>query len=148
TPFIASAKGAVAPIAWVLAAEHALVVVVAASLLYVLRPQSTLTTRQLRWLELLTLAAPVLTLGTDQFWNMITRPLLEAWTVVQSTYASGWSSYWLLLIILHSVLVPNSWRRCAVIATTLGLIPLLLTVVAEAWNGWPTPAVPLTMFLT
>jgi serine/threonine-protein kinase len=148
TPFILSARGAVAPIAWVLAAEHALVVIVAGALVYVLGPRSTHTTRQLRWLELVTLAPPVLTFATDQFWNMLNHPLIDAWNAVQSTYASGWSSYWLLLIILHSVLVPNSWRRCAAIATTIGLIPLAITVLVEAWQGWPTPAVPLTMFLT
>src|SRR5262245_37554938 len=36
TPFIVSARGHVEPIGWVLAAEHALIVVVAGSLLYVL----------------------------------------------------------------------------------------------------------------
>ncbi len=147
TPFIASGRGWDSGFAWLLAAEHALVVVVSAALAYLLRHRDTLTLRQLRGLELVTLAPVILTLVTDQFHSLLTVPLLEAWALVRSTYAAGWSVYWLILIILYGTLIPNTWRRCAAVATTLALVPPALTLVAEACLGWPTPAVPLLMFL-
>lgn len=147
-PFIVSARGSVPTFAWILLAEHALIAIVSGALVILLGPRHSPTTRQLRWMEIATLIPPVLNIATDQFWSMLNLPLIDAWRVVMSTYASGWSAYWVLLIILHGTLIPNPWKRCAAIATTIGLIPIAITLLVEALHGWTTPAVPLIMFLT
>ena len=148
TPFILSGRGAHSGFAWLLAAEHALIVVVSGTLSYFLWKRGPFSLRALRIIELGTLAPAVAALVTDQFYSLVRVPLYEAWSLVQSTYAAGWSVYWLILIILYGTLIPNTWRRCATVTTTFGMLPVFLTLAAEAYQGWPTPAVPLFMFLT
>jgi serine/threonine-protein kinase len=50
---------------------------------------------------------------------------------------------WVLLIIIYGVFIPNTWRRCALVVTCLGLVPLILTPLAALLHGHFRYTVPV-----
>jgi serine/threonine-protein kinase len=133
---------------WLWTSEHSAVVLVSGALTYYLSRKRPLPLRLLRWLELPTLAPGIVFITTEHFVDLLEVPLSDGWKLLHSTYATGLIANWLILIILYGTLVPNTWRRCAVITGVLGLLPLAITVLVEACLGWPTPAMIVIMFLT
>ncbi len=76
-----------------------------------------MTTRQLRWLELVTFGIPV------AFFLLIQHSKFVIWA---DTYGMlpGLSAAWLLQIFLYALFIPNNWRRAACVIGTMAGAPL------------------------
>jgi serine/threonine-protein kinase len=48
---------------------------------------------------------------------------------------------WFFLIVIYGVFIPNSGRRCALVVSTIALIPVVLTPIAAAIHGHLGPGV-------
>lgn len=48
---------------------------------------------------------------------------------------------WCILIFIYGILMPNSWKRAAIVLTPIALLPYLLL----ALQSWFTPAIPLLL---
>jgi serine/threonine-protein kinase len=60
------------------------------------------------------------------------------WTVFQLATAAN-SLRWWFLIIVYGVFIPNTWRRCALLTVSAGLIPIVLTVVCGFQRNLAAP---------
>jgi serine/threonine-protein kinase len=133
-------RGSVHAMVWVFAAQHLLAAVVATGLAVLLGGRRPLTIRQLRWIELPTLLPVLGHTVTDDLNTLLDHPLVDTWAAVYSLLPKGLSAVWLLAIVIYGTLIPNTWRRCAVVTTTFAAIPLCLVLGAEAYRGFPSPA--------
>jgi serine/threonine-protein kinase len=79
--------------------------------------------------------------------------LLDAWELRAAAPAneatvlrlalSASAARWLLLLVAYGTLIPNTWRRCAVVLGALVAMPLI--IVAGAGLGHPTAAAPFAL---
>jgi serine/threonine-protein kinase len=62
-------------------------------------------------------------------------------------YAGSVAADWMLGLILYAVLIPNTWRRCAIMTGLLGAIPV---VAFAAYSSWvrPLPSAVAVQVLT
>jgi serine/threonine-protein kinase len=93
-----------------------------------------LTLRRLRTLEVLSFALGSFFLAAAQYrwfhsgWlQAVPKEGKEREGVMLA--GSGLTSPWVLLIIVYGTCIPSTGRRCAVIASSIALVPLLLTLV-------------------
>jgi serine/threonine-protein kinase len=95
--------------------------------------------RQLRWVEALLLAGVVAQLATNELDVLFTQRALRAfaeWRGLEGVEdrwewsARGYGAYWAILAAGYGVLIPNTWRRCALMLTGIFLAPLLMSVAA------------------
>ena len=79
------------------------------------------------WLQYLTVA-------TDAYCHAPIPPNLQEPVFHLLTVAN--SLRWFFLIVVYGVFIPNTWRRCAVMAVATATVPLLLTVLFAYLRGW------------
>ncbi len=79
------------------------------------------------WLQYITVA-------TDAYCGMAITGPLEGPVFHLLTVAN--SLRWFFLIVVYGVFIPNTWRRCAVMAVSTALVPLVLTVLFAYLRGW------------
>ncbi len=66
-------------------------------------------------------------------------PLVEKDLVRVAAVSS--TTRWFFLIVIYGVFIPNTWKRCALVAGTTALVPLVLTPVAAALHGNQSAAI-------
>ncbi|HVS38641.1 MAG TPA: serine/threonine-protein kinase [Gemmataceae bacterium] len=78
------------------------------------------------WLQYLTVA-------TDAFCGPVPAtvqgPMLHLLTLANALR-------WFFLIVVYGVYIPNTWRRCAVVAAATAILPMVLTVLFASWRNW------------
>jgi serine/threonine-protein kinase len=62
-------------------------------------------------------------------------------------YAASVAADWMLWLILYAVLIPNTWRRCAIMTGLMGAIPIVAFAVYSSWVR-PLPTAVAVQVLT
>jgi serine/threonine-protein kinase len=118
-------------------ALYTFIMALAAGLAVLLKSRSPLSIPQLRCIEVVLFAGITLFftriqfLGYSRGWIPTVgdndRPSLVL-------IARGLSFHWAILIISYGLLIPNTWRRCAVVVAVMALWPMLLNAVLATWQ--------------
>jgi serine/threonine-protein kinase len=114
-------------------ALHGLATAVLGVLAILLLPSWSWTESQLRWAELTLLGTAAvffswLQLGLFRNPSMFGFPDCETNLSVARLWIDSSVTRWFFLMVIYGVFIPNSWRRCAVVAGTLMLVPIALTL--------------------
>lgn len=101
--------------------------------------QRDLSIQQLRWIEILLLAATVLlfTRVQSEIFSMGWPALVtgQAWPGVW-LLARSLSLTWYMLLVAYGLLIPNTWRRCTAVVGVMALWPVILNAL-QAPQDWP-----------
>src|SRR5207249_857324 len=95
-----------------------------------------LTLRHLRWLEVISFAVVAAGLAVLT-WLFFEERILTKYAGMgpEATMilASCLSLRWFGLLVIYGLFIPNTWRRCALVAGSLGVTPVVLSTVL-AWS--------------
>jgi serine/threonine-protein kinase len=94
----------------------------------VLSARRSCSFRGLRWLELLVLVPVVAWLSLDSWRgiHLFARTFQGVEFIMINAYSLGWA----LLILIYGILIPNTWRRCAIIVGLMGLTGFAVNLTA------------------
>jgi serine/threonine-protein kinase len=92
---------------------------------------------QLRWLEVILFFSMGLYFAWVQFqfhrWGWLSRLAERDWQGVW-LLARAFSFGWYALVVMYGVLIPNTWRRCAVVVGVMALCPVLANATIAYWD--------------
>lgn len=107
---------------------HTLVVFTLTVSIAVLSSRMDLTTRQLRLLELAIYGVPAVFFVPYQYYCVVQQLDANDAVGIVSIYKSV-SCYWICLIVIYGLFVPNSWRRAACAVGPMVVLPVVTGVV-------------------
>jgi tRNA A-37 threonylcarbamoyl transferase component Bud32 len=87
-----------------------------------------LTTRQLRWVELLAFGVPI------GFFMLLQHSRVLEWTSRHGALPEM-GAVWLLEIFVYALFIPNTWRRAAVVLGLMSIAPLVSLFATVALDG-------------
>jgi serine/threonine-protein kinase len=120
-------------------ALYTFILALAVGLVVLLKSRSPLSLSQLRWIELVLFAGVTVfcsrthLLGYFRSWA---PGVADTDWPSQVLIARGLNFHWAILIISYGLLIPNTWRRCAVVVALMALWAVLLNA-ALAAGQWP-----------
>jgi tRNA A-37 threonylcarbamoyl transferase component Bud32 len=109
----------------VLMIDHCLTTLVLGLIGMALCKRCPMSTRQLRWIELITFGVPTV------FFVLLEYNKTMVWTADHSLLPDV-STKWLLQIFVYALFIPNTWRRAAVIVGLMAATPVVTLVVTSA----------------
>jgi hypothetical protein len=109
----------------VLLIDHCLTTLVLGLIGMALCKRCPMSTRQLRWIELITFGVPTV------FFVLLEYNKTMVWTADHSLLPDV-STKWLLQIFVYALFIPNTWRRAAVIVGLMAATPVVTLVVTSA----------------
>ncbi|MCO8121985.1 protein kinase [Stieleria sp. TO1_6] len=112
---------------------RSIVFLILAGTLYLLRFRERLSLKQLRWLELLVVAAPMLEL----MWILVRGTNLSVATGNHDdidTLRAMVSTATAIHIAIYGILIPATWQRTAAVTVTAALMPSLVVMLHEVFQ--------------
>lgn len=107
---------------------YAIMLALTGVLIWLLRSRPLLL-RQLRWVETILFFSTALFFTRLQWnffwWDWLSKVANDDWIALMLS-ARGMSLNWFILIAAYGLMIPNTWRRCAVVVTAMALWPVLL----------------------
>ncbi len=112
-----------------------LVLLTSAGLFYILHRRRSLTLSQLRGIELVLFGLVLLQFAWVDYRTLFVRKLASAIAAGRADefaliVVGAQLLTWFVLIVSYGILIPNAWRRCALVVGIMASIPVALTATA------------------
>jgi tRNA A-37 threonylcarbamoyl transferase component Bud32 len=107
---------------------HLASVLILGAIGYSLSTRCPTTTRQLRWVELITFFVPV------AFFLLLQHDKYVEWSRDFGTLPGLWAC-WLLIIFTYALFIPNTWQRAAIVVGLMAIAPVIGTLTAAALHA-------------
>ena len=124
-----------------------------AGMVLLLKRRSNLTLYQLRWVEVVVVAVPIVEVLIIQY--LESNRLIEIGKPYQvPTLMAAVGGVICLSVATYAMFIPSNWRRTAVVAFTSAILPIILTAIQFAYIAdlqtveYPGFATPFLLFMT
>jgi eukaryotic-like serine/threonine-protein kinase len=106
---------------------HLACTMIVAAIAFSLCTRCRMTTRQLRWIELITFGVPIALFLLLQYDKVL------SWSS-ESGILPDLSPGWVLMILTYAIFIPNTWQRAAAVVGCMALAPLAGLFGMALWN--------------
>ncbi|HEX5102926.1 MAG TPA: serine/threonine protein kinase, partial [Pirellulaceae bacterium] len=103
--------------------DHIATTFILGAIAFSLSTRCPMTTRQLRWIELVTFGVPI------AFFMLLLYSKLTWWTANYSVLPEVSLACWLLQIFIYALFIPNTWKRAAVVIGLMAVAPIVSLLV-------------------